>query len=282
MAFGFSWQSAVQSAAQTISQLIGQDIVARSIRLTQSAGSNAVQIDNQGARLKFSSGGTNDYLKSATNSTNFVECASLLVTPGISDPSANYHLGTPNALSFSGGFFFLTMQGNNVIYVDQTTLDVTMNQLAGTAGTGTVVRTAALRHYIHKITLPFTSVQTGGTTNDIVLWTVPAKTRILRVVADVTTQFSGGAIATCVMRSGNVANGNQYLLDGNVLAAPIVLGDGQAELGAGIVGGTGFSTDMIWASTTPVQCRFTSTGANLSALTQGSVTFYIEACTYPS
>lgn len=56
------WKSAVQSAAQTIANLVGQDIVARSISLTQAASSVAVQLVN-GARLKLGTG-TTDYLTS--------------------------------------------------------------------------------------------------------------------------------------------------------------------------------------------------------------------------
>ncbi len=44
-----------------IADLIGQDIVAKSISLSQASGSNAVLLQTAGARLKFSSGGTTDY-----------------------------------------------------------------------------------------------------------------------------------------------------------------------------------------------------------------------------
>ena len=61
------WQSTVQSAAQTIANLVGQDIVARSISLTQAAASIAVQLVD-GARLKLGTG-TTDYLTSNGTTT---------------------------------------------------------------------------------------------------------------------------------------------------------------------------------------------------------------------
>lgn len=48
----------------SLASLVGQDIVARSIRLTQAAASNAITIATAGARLKFSDGGTTDYITS--------------------------------------------------------------------------------------------------------------------------------------------------------------------------------------------------------------------------
>jgi len=39
------WQSAIQSAAATVANLVGQDIVARSYRATQASGSNSVSVN---------------------------------------------------------------------------------------------------------------------------------------------------------------------------------------------------------------------------------------------
>lgn len=52
------------SSGTVLPALVGQDIVARSIELTQVAGSNAVLIDTAGARLKLSNTGTTDYMTS--------------------------------------------------------------------------------------------------------------------------------------------------------------------------------------------------------------------------
>lgn len=158
----------------------------------------------------------------------------------------------------------------------------TISGIGGTAGSGTGITvngTSQVRSVIHKITADYTAFQTAGTTNDVTLWTIPAKTRVLRMVADVTTKFIGGAISACVMRVGKAANGAEYILDKDVFAAAVTAGDAAAEIGASLLSAT--VADLTWATTQAVVMRMTSTTANLSALTQGSVTLYIEVCTYP-
>ncbi len=157
-----------------------------------------------------------------------------------------------------------------------------LSALAGTpaSGTGITLGTSAeLRSVVHKITADYTAFQTAGTTNDVTLWTLPAKTRILRIIGDVTTKFLGGAISAVVMRVGKAANGAEYLLDKDVFTAAVTAGDAAAEIGASLLSAT--VADITWASTQAVVMRLTSTTANLSALTQGSVSLYIECAVYP-
>jgi hypothetical protein len=147
------------------------------------------------------------------------------------------------------------------------------SDIQGTPASGTGITgadTEIARHAVHKITVSYVAAQAAATTKDITLWTLPAKTRVLRVVADVTTKFIGGAIAAMTLEVGRTAGGNQYVLAADVFSAAVVLGNAQ-----------GFLVDQIWTTTTPVMARWTATGANTSALTQGSVDFYIEVCTYP-
>lgn len=161
--------------------------------------------------------------------------------------------------------------------------------VVGTAGSGTGISASSTnygRHVVHKITVGHAAVAAAAgasTTGDVVLWTLPAKTRVLRVIADITATFTGGSISGVAMVCGNTAGGNAYLLTGSVLAGTATRGLLQSTLGSGINGGTGFFSDFTapWTNTTTVQARFTGTGDNLDQLTTGSVTFYIEACTYP-
>lgn len=157
-----------------------------------------------------------------------------------------------------------------------------LSALAGTpaAGTGITLGTSAeLRSVVHKITADYTAFQTAGTTNDVTLWTLPTKTRILRIIGDVTTKFLGGAISAVVMRVGKAANGAEYLLDKDVFTAAVTAGDVAAEIGASLLSAT--VADLTWGTTQAVVMRLTSTTANLSALTQGSVALYIECAVYP-
>lgn len=163
------------------------------------------------------------------------------------------------------------------------TATVAPTAVVGTAGSGEGISGAATnygRHVVHKISLSYTALGVDDTTKDVTLWTLPAKTRVLRVIADVTQEFLGGLIADVTLVVGNSTGGDEYLLTQDVFAGVGTYGASQAELGDGVVGGTGFSGDLTWSSTTVVQCRFVSDEV-MSALTQGAATFYIECCTYP-
>jgi hypothetical protein len=114
---------------------------------------------------------------------------------------------------------------------------------------------------------------------DVTAWTLPAKTRVLRVIADVTTPFTGGTVATATLRVGKAANGAGYLLDADAFTGAITAGDVAAEIGANLLSAT--VADITWSGTQIVNARLTTTVGLTSALTAGSVTFYIECAVYP-
>jgi hypothetical protein len=155
----------------------------------------------------------------------------------------------------------------------------------GTAGSGTGITantTSAVVDHSHKITVTNAAL-TAAATTDVTIWTTPVNTRLKRIVAEVTQVFTGGALSAMTVQCGNAAGGTQYLLAGSVLAATTTLGDVQAEIGAGLLSAT--VADMgTPASGIPgaiaISCRFSCTGANCSAATQGSVSFYIDLATY--
>lgn len=160
--------------------------------------------------------------------------------------------------------------------------------IRGTAGAADGLTGAALyygRHSVRSVTVVSEAFAgTAATTKDITLWTLPAKTRVLRVIADVTQTFTGGSISDVDVTVGSSAGGNEYLLSFDADTATGTFGLQQGQLGASIVGATGFATtasDIVWATTTALQCRFTSVGADLEELSQGMCVFYIESCTYP-
>ncbi len=155
------------------------------------------------------------------------------------------------------------------------------NEVANYTFTG--ISTAYGRNVVHKITLGHAAVADAGavTTTNFTIWTLPAKTRVLRVIADVTAAFMGEPISAVTMKVGSSAGGTQYLLEGDIWSNPIVLGNTQAELGTGVVGGTSFGTDIAWSAATVVQIQLECATGTFANLTTGSVTFYIECCTYP-
>jgi hypothetical protein len=154
---------------------------------------------------------------------------------------------------------------------------------SGTApsGTGiTVNETGRIPNLLHKMTVARTALTAAATTQDVTIWTIPAKTQVERIVVETTAGFDDGGspVSAVALTCGKVAGQNEYLLSGSVFATG-VLGDGQAELGTAI--DTERGDIPSWSATTALTCRFTSTGGNLSTLTTGSATFWIYGITYP-
>jgi len=165
--------------------------------------------------------------------------------------------------------------------------DGTYQNLAtvGTAASGTgitAVYSGAVRTFLHKVTITNAAL-TAAATTDITVATTPVNTRINRVVAEVTQVFTGGSLSAMTIQCGNSPGSTQYLLANSVLSATNTWGDVVAEMGAGVVDATRADFGTV-SSGVPgaitVSCRFTCTGANCSAATQGSVTVYVEGVTY--
>lgn len=135
-----------------------------------------------------------------------------------------------------------------------------------------------VQHKVAVVTVLHTHAQAAAATKDVVLLTMPAQSRVLRVVADVTEVFDGGAISDCDVTVGHTAGGAEYLASFDVDTAVGTFGEVAAEIGAGLTSAT--IADVRWAAST-VQCRFTAVGANLSELTTGRMVVYIEYVTYP-
>lgn len=157
--------------------------------------------------------------------------------------------------------------------------------VAGTPATGTGISGASTsygRHVVHKITINSAAVVAAGVgpEADLVLWTLPAKTRVLRVVAEVTEAFQGGLISAVTLKVGRVGGSDDFLLPADVFTQSIVVGDTQDELGDNVVGGTGFVQDLQWSSQLVV-ANLVAGGADITELVQGQMTLYIEAVTYP-
>jgi hypothetical protein len=152
----------------------------------------------------------------------------------------------------------------------------------GTAGSGTgytVIASGAIRPFVHKITVTYAAMTAAGTT-DVTVWTLPSKTRMSRMIDDVTTTFTGGALSAVSVTCGTTAGGNEYLLAHSAYTAAATFGDVAAEIGAGLLSAT-VADIPSFSATTAIICRFTCTGANCSAATAGSATYYLEGVTYP-
>ncbi len=174
--------------------------------------------------------------------------------------------------------------GTEKFGIDRTGFPLNASSI-GTAASGTGITanySGAIKDWVHKVTVINTALAAAGT-SDVTLAVTPVNSRIVRVTADVTQVFTGGALSAMTVMCGNTAGGNQYLLANSVFTAQNTWGDVAAEVGAGLLTATwadfGTSAAGVPGAIT-VQCRFTCTGANCSAATQGSVTFYVEGVTY--
>lgn len=148
-----------------------------------------------------------------------------------------------------------------------------------TGGTGiTSVSPANITRFYSKVTYAYTAVTAAATSQDLTVWTFPARTIVHRVIADVTAGFDDGAgpMSASTISCGSSAGGTQHLLANSAFTAN-TLGDATAELGASAAAVAGHN---YWTVGGILSCRFTSTGANLSTMTAGSVTFYIEGVVY--
>jgi hypothetical protein len=162
------------------------------------------------------------------------------------------------------------------------------------SGTGVTVNDAgSLKTEVYKVTVLSTNFIANATTADVTLATLPAKTAIAAVVADLTQTFACTATcttATLSMTCGKTAGGAEYLLSFDADAATGQFGITQATIGASLKYATPPATLLgdlpAWASTTAVQCRLTSgTGAvgtgSATNLSQGSITFYLTTTRMP-
>ena len=161
------------------------------------------------------------------------------------------------------------------------------------SGTGvTINNSGELRQLVYKVTVSYTNATTNGVTHDLTLATLPAKTFITHMLADVTTPYVCEDTCTTATLSGTVgasAGGTEYLASFDVDAAAAQFGDATAELGASLTEATIPTPNGAlgsWASTSIVSYRLTSnTGAlattGVTNLNAGAVTFYITTIKMP-
>ena len=116
-------------------------------------------------------------------------------------------------------------------------------------------------------TITYTQVQTGSTVNTLDLYTLPAGYAHESALTKATIAFSGGAIATVTSEIGITGSLAKYVI------APF---DIKQTVGAAVHSIDNAVYLESYTGNTVIKVTFRSTGANLSALTQGSVTFKIH------
>lgn len=183
-----------------------------------------------------------------------------------------------NGLTLSGAEF------PNHMFINSTG-DVQLMKAKITVGTGTgltVNDVGSLKHHVYKVTLTFAGLSAVALTANHIIATLPAKTKIIGIIADTTIKYAGTGVTNANIVVGIDAGVlNAFLLTHDVLTAPITVGDADADLGTLIIRANAVSGGYIdWVNTTPISVQITTVGANTDQLTAGSTTYYIETVRY--
>ena len=152
------------------------------------------------------------------------------------------------------------------------------------SGTGiTPITNGFIGRSIYKVTVTFAALAAAALTADAVVGAIPAKTRLVGIVLDCTTVFSGGTIATATMSIGKTVGGVEWMAAVNVFAAPATFGNADVDLGTAMVRAAAVQGGDLpsWSAATNVNVRLTTTVGNTNAATQGSATIYLVCEVYP-
>jgi hypothetical protein len=170
-----------------------------------------------------------------------------------------------------------------------TLADVIANNAAVTngSGTGITVNTSGgtVRRSVYKVTVDRTAFIAAAVTADVTIVTLPAKTSLLSIYADLTQVFACSVTctsSTLSMTLGSAAGGNTVLVSFDADAALAVFGDADAELGTDLTRATAVQGGKIYSfsSTQILSLRLTSGTGNIGTgaatnLSTGSITFYV-------
>lgn len=173
-----------------------------------------------------------------------------------------------------------------------TTVSSSTRVLTPGSGTGITVNNAGeFNRQVYKVTITSSQFISNAVTHDVTWVTVPAKTRIIGIVADLTQTFACAAVCTTSTLSatvGKTAGGNQYLVSFDMDAATARFGLADADLGTSINRASAIQGGDLpsWTGATTLNLRMTSGTGNLgngsvTNLSQGSITLYLIAEIYP-
>lgn len=158
--------------------------------------------------------------------------------------------------------------------------NTTLSGPAITAGSGsgvTVNNNGILERATYKVTVTFAALAAAGLTADKVIATLPAKTRLVSIIADTTTPYTGGGVTAATLIVGKTTGGNEYIVSHDVLSAAIVKGLADSDLGTSINRANAIQGGDLpsWTTTTDISVRLTTVTANTDQLTAGSTTYYL-------
>lgn len=154
----------------------------------------------------------------------------------------------------------------------------------------TILENGTLRGpFLYKVTLTKEAFYAAAVTNDITICTLPAKTIVHSVIANVDTPFVCAATCTTATLSavlGISAAGVEFLESFDLDAASATFGDADSEVGSklDVAGGTNGGYPLT-AATTVIMRGTSGTGnwgsGSVTNLSAGQVTFYILYSVFP-
>lgn len=153
-----------------------------------------------------------------------------------------------------------------------------------TAGSGLGITALSNGHFkraFYKVTVTKDAFITAGLTAEVTIGTLPAKTRVLGIVADTTVAYAGLA-GTITLMLGYGATPNEFVIAHDVKTAAVTKGLADADLGAGLARATAVLGGVLpsWSATTAIKARITSSVGNVgdgaaTLMSAGSTTYYI-------
>jgi hypothetical protein len=141
-------------------------------------------------------------------------------------------------------------------------------------GTGiTTDQNGRVRHAVHKRTFAHIAFLTAGTSKTITFDQLPAKTRVLSVIAETVVPFEGPGITAVTAQVGTEDDADGYILAHGVLASGVVKGLLDEDLGTFITRANAVQGGHIpsWTAAKELRVQLDSTSANLDQLTQGAI-----------
>jgi hypothetical protein len=167
--------------------------------------------------------------------------------------------------------------GQNVSCIYPDALRVTAGNITQSASTGTLTLesgSVTTQTYKVSVTRGFSG---AALTADVVIATLPAKTRLISIIADTITTWSGGGVTACAQTIGTTLGGTQLIASYDCFTAAITRGLADADMGTSMTRAAAVQGGVIpsWSATTPIYLRITTTTANTNALTQGETIVYL-------
>lgn len=149
-----------------------------------------------------------------------------------------------------------------------------------TGALSTGVTVTFIAEHTYKIVIPYTALTgTAATTKTLNVGYLFYGSKVVTAVADTTVAFIGTSISAVTMSMGVNTIGADAILAANTVHTVNAKGFADADMGTGLTAAGRINGGLMVPDTGPgsalTSVYFAATGANLSALTAGSVTIYI-------